>query len=121
MLLQLDRDQAKGQRRAVDGNRVVRVELHEEIRQTADVVLVPVGEDDAQQPVEVLGDVTVIADDEVDAVQLVSGNLTPASTRMRSSPNSIRVEFLPTSPTPPSGLTRTRASIADVVRVVRRL
>src|SRR5260221_2540421 len=36
-----------------------------------------------------------------------SGNMRPASTRTMSSPCSITIMFFPTSPTPPSGMTRT--------------
>jgi hypothetical protein len=75
VLLELDRDQAEGQRRAVDRDRVVRVELHDQIRQPADVILVAVREDDAEQPVHVLGDVGVVAHDQVHPVELGLGEL----------------------------------------------
>jgi hypothetical protein len=70
VLLELDRDQAERQRRAIDRNGIVRVDLHDQVRQTADVILVAVGEHDAKQPVEPLGNVGVVAHDEIDAVQL---------------------------------------------------
>src|ERR671934_2326311 len=38
-----------------------------------------------------------------------SGNISPASTTMRSSPSSSASMFLPISPTPPSGMTRSGA------------
>src|SRR4051812_9701036 len=38
-----------------------------------------------------------------------SGNIRPASTTTRSSPSSIAIMFLPISPTPPSGTTRSAA------------
>ena len=77
MLFELDRDQSERQRRAVDGDRIVRVELHDQIGQPADVILVAVGEEDAEQTVESLGDVRVVAHDQVDAVQLRFGKLDP--------------------------------------------
>ena len=70
VLFELDRDQAERERRAVDRDRVVRMELHDQVRQPADVVLVAVGEQNAEQRVEALADVGVVAHDEVDAVQL---------------------------------------------------
>ena len=73
VLFELDGDQAQRERRAVDRDGVVRVELHDEVRQPADVVLVAVGEQDAEQPVESLADVAVVAHDQVDAVQLGLG------------------------------------------------
>ena len=69
MLLELDRNQAKRERRAIDRNRILRFELHDQVRQPANVVLMAVGEDDAHEPVESLGDVRVVRHDEVDAVQ----------------------------------------------------
>ena len=53
----------------------MRVELHDEVGQPADVVFVAMGEQDPQQTVESLGDVAVVADDQVDAVQLGLGEL----------------------------------------------
>ncbi len=55
----------------------MRVELHDQIRQPADVILVAVGEENAEQAVEPLGDVRVVAHDQVDAVQLRFGKLHP--------------------------------------------
>ena len=51
----------------------MRVELHDQVRQPADVVLVAVGEQDAEQAVESLADVAVVGHDQVDAVQLGLG------------------------------------------------
>ncbi len=53
----------------------MRIELHDQVRQPADVVLVTMGEDDAEEIVESLADVAVVAYDEIDAVQLRLGEL----------------------------------------------
>ncbi len=77
VLLELDRDQPERQRSPVDRDWVVRVELHDQVRQPADVVFVAVGEQDPKQAVESLGHVAVIAYHQVNAMQLCFGELDP--------------------------------------------
>src|SRR3972149_11541674 len=42
-----------------------------------------------------------------------SGNMRPASTRMRSSPSSTTIMFLPISPRPPRGMTRSLSAMLE--------
>ena len=69
VLLELDADEAAGQRRAVDR----RVDAAQDVGQAADVVLVAVGDEDGPQLVAVLLDVGDVRDDEVDAEHLLFG------------------------------------------------
>ena len=73
VLFELDGDQAQGEWRAVDRDRIVWIELHDQVGQPADVVLVTVREQDAEQQVESFADVAVVGHDEVDTVQLGLG------------------------------------------------
>ena len=69
VLLELALHQGQGELGAVDGD----VQLGEYPGQAADVVLVPVGQDDGANLVAVLGQVADIGDDDVDAQKLFFG------------------------------------------------
>ena len=73
-LAELLLDEGQGQRRPVDGH----VEAVEEVGEGADVVLVPVREHDAEQPVAALRQVREVRDDDVDAEVLLLGEHQPA-------------------------------------------
>ena len=66
---QLVLDQTDGQRRAVDRH----VDLGEQVRDTADMILMTVSDDHAADPVAVLLDVGIVGDDHIDAQHIAVG------------------------------------------------
>jgi hypothetical protein len=70
VLAQLDGDQAGGEAGGPDRREV---QLRQDVGQRADVVLVPVGNDDAPDAVELVPQVGHVGDHEVDAEHLVLG------------------------------------------------
>ncbi len=69
MLFELALDEGEGELGAVDGD----VEFGEDPGQAADVVLVPVGEDDGADFISVFSEIADIGDDDIDAQQLFFG------------------------------------------------
>ena len=84
----------------VDGN----LELAEDPGQSADVVLVAMGEDDGANVFPVFREVGDVGHDDVDAQQSDSGNMRPASMTMMSSSQRRARQFIPNSPSPPRGM-----------------
>ncbi len=69
VLLQLQLDQPRGEPRAVDGH----IDLLEHIGDGPDVVLVPVGNEQAPQPAAVFHQIADVGNDAVDAVHIIAG------------------------------------------------
>ena len=69
VLLQLQLDEARGEPGAVDGH----VHLLEHVGDGADVVLMPVGDEEPADPGPVLDEIADVGDDQVDAVHVVPG------------------------------------------------
>ena len=78
----------------------------------ADVVLVPVGQDDRLDVVEPVPDVVEVGQDQVDAGLVASGNSTPQSTISSRPPYSKTVMLRPISPRPPRATMRSAPSAA---------
>ena len=81
------------------------VEVLQNIRQRADMVLVRVSEHDGFELVSSLQQIADVRDDQIDAQKIgASGNMRPQSTAMAASPYSISIMLRPNSPRPPSGM-----------------
>ena len=80
--------------------------LPQQVGHRADVVLVAVGEHQAHDVVQPVGDGVEARQDQVDARMVSSGNSTPQSTAGSGRRYSKAVMLRPTSPSPPSGIIR---------------
>ena len=108
MLVELRLDHRE---RQPGGDHLADLDLAQHVRQRADVILVPVREHDREHA-PVL-EVREVGQHEVDAEVLVAREGEPCVDQDAARPsNSYRVMFLPTSPSPPSGMMRSASLIA---------
>ena len=119
-----ERTIADGQRAAVDRPGST-AELAQHERERADVVLVPVGEDDRLDVGRPARAGREVRQHQVDAEHLGVGNISPVSTTTIRPSYSTTVMFLPISPSPPSGRTpqglRRRSNRAQQAVALERL
>jgi hypothetical protein len=73
-------------------------------RQRADVVFMAVRQDDSAHALAVFDEIRNVRDHDVDAKSSASGNMSPASMTIMSSPKRTAMQFIPNSPRPPRGM-----------------